>query len=268
MGHGRAHSISRILQHHLSTIFASHYHHQPNPPTEPSNHNSMSSCHVKAFSNMRIDLLYSIVVTFATSHWLRSPLNFWASVNTVARKEGRLHSQSTRKKRSRKNPDQNTVKAQIMQNILRITYITPPTQTPEWTSSNHKSMFRWRYVILKHTYRLGVKHAGDTNQTISKQTLLSLHTLAIAPSTTTKLTLISPANEPPYVYTQKHVTSNKPSCTLYLPHSSTSTTPPSLHHAIKRRLRQTKKHEISSRNRTRGSNKHKISYAKLVTAQL
>ena len=140
MGHGRAHSISRILQHHLSTIFASHYHHQPNPPTEPSNHNSMSSCHVKAFSNMRIDLLYSIVVTFATSHWLRSPLNFWASVNTVARKEGRLHSQSTRKKRSRKNPDQNTVKAQIMQNILRITYITPPTQTPEWTSLNHKSM--------------------------------------------------------------------------------------------------------------------------------
>jgi hypothetical protein len=30
---------------------------QPNTPTEPSNYNSMSSCHFKSFSNIRIDLL-------------------------------------------------------------------------------------------------------------------------------------------------------------------------------------------------------------------
>jgi hypothetical protein len=34
-----------------------------------------------------------------------------AEENTVARKEGRLHSQPTRKKRRRKNPDQNNVTA-------------------------------------------------------------------------------------------------------------------------------------------------------------
>jgi hypothetical protein len=44
------------------------------PPTEPSNHNSMSSRHVRSFSNIRIDLLDCIVVTFATSHLLRSLL--------------------------------------------------------------------------------------------------------------------------------------------------------------------------------------------------
>jgi hypothetical protein len=40
---GRVHSISRLLQRHVPTIFTSHHHHQPKPPTEPSNHNSMSA---------------------------------------------------------------------------------------------------------------------------------------------------------------------------------------------------------------------------------
>ncbi len=47
---------------------------QPKLPTKPSNHNSMSSRHVKSFSNIRIDLLVCIVVTSATFHRLRFPL--------------------------------------------------------------------------------------------------------------------------------------------------------------------------------------------------
>ncbi len=124
------HSISRILQHHLSTIFTSHLHHQPKLQTEPSNHNRMSSRHVKSFSNTRIDLLPDIAVTAATSHWLRSLLKAEAPLNTVARKEGRLHSQSTRKKRWRKSPDQKYCDSPKKANILQITYINPSTQTP------------------------------------------------------------------------------------------------------------------------------------------
>ncbi len=101
------HPISRILH----------------PPIEPSKQYSMSSRPVKAFSNIHIDSLDCIVVTFATSHLLRSPLKAEALQNTVARKEGRLHSQSTRKKTGQKNPD----------------YITPPTRTPDWTSLNRNA---------------------------------------------------------------------------------------------------------------------------------
>ena len=89
-------------------------------------------------------------------------------------------------------------------NILQFTYITPPSQTLEGTSLNHKSMFRSRYVILKHTYRLDVMHAGDTNQTTSTQTLLFPNaltlTLALAPTTTQV-----PIHPPP---------TNHPTCTL------------------------------------------------------
>ncbi len=70
-------------------------------------------------------------------------------------------------------------------------------------------------------------------------------------------------------YTQKHATSNKPPCTLNLPHPSTSYSPPSFHrftYTIKKKIRQPKcvksHHEIAS-----GPNKHEISYSKLVTAQ-
>ncbi len=98
------------------------------------------------------------------------------------------------------------------------------------------------------TYRLDVMHAGDTNQTTSTQTLLSPNALALAPTTTTKLTFISPANEPPNLYTQNHATSNKPSCTLNLPHPSPPTSPPSLHRTIKRKF-GSHKHEITSRQR-------------------
>ncbi len=63
---------------------------------------SMSSRHVESFSTIHIDLLPYMLVTFATSHRLRSPLKAEAEWNTVARKEGWLHSQSTGKKRRRK----------------------------------------------------------------------------------------------------------------------------------------------------------------------
>jgi hypothetical protein len=69
-----------------------------------SQQHEITSRHVKSFSNIRIDLLWYIVLTVATSHWMRSRLKMEAERNTVARKEGRLHSQSTRKKKRRKNP--------------------------------------------------------------------------------------------------------------------------------------------------------------------
>jgi hypothetical protein len=81
---------THILRYDLSTIFTSHHHHQPQPPTEPSNQNSMSSRQVKSFSTTRIGLLSSIEVTFETSHRLRSPLKARADKNTAARKEDRF----------------------------------------------------------------------------------------------------------------------------------------------------------------------------------
>jgi hypothetical protein len=97
------HSISRILQHHLSTIFTSHHQHQTQTPDEtlPS-YNSITSRHIKSFSTIHIDLLLDISVTFATFHWVTFPLKLGAEENTVTRKEGRLHSKSVRKKRRRK----------------------------------------------------------------------------------------------------------------------------------------------------------------------
>ncbi len=88
---------------HGSTLYLSHSWTQPpKPSTVLFNHNTISSRHVKSFSNIRINLLWGILSTFATSHWWRSPLKAKAPANTVARKEGRLHSQPTRKKRRRK----------------------------------------------------------------------------------------------------------------------------------------------------------------------
>jgi hypothetical protein len=97
------HSISLILQHHLSTIFTSHRHHQPqtprrNPPI--TQWHEFSSRQV-IFSTINIDLLEDIVVTFATSHRLSSSLKAKAPLNTVARKEGQSYSQSTLRKRRR-----------------------------------------------------------------------------------------------------------------------------------------------------------------------
>ncbi len=200
------HSISCILQQPLSTIFTSHRHHKPKPPKEPSNHNNMSSRHVKPFSSIRIYSLNSIVVTFVTSHWLRFPLKAEAELNTVARKEGRLHSQSTRKKRRRKSHHTwlHQPKPYMTSNHT-CTSLNPRACLDHVTSSSniqeyvqvtlrhpqtYKSMFRSRYVILSHTYRLDVMYAGDTNQTTSTQTLLSPNALALSPTTTTKLIFI------------------------------------------------------------------------------
>ncbi len=49
------------------------------------NHNSMGSRHVNSFVNIRIDLLWYIVVTEATSHLLMSPLKAAADLNTVSK---------------------------------------------------------------------------------------------------------------------------------------------------------------------------------------
>jgi hypothetical protein len=87
------HSISRILQRHLSTIFTLHHHHQPKPRNPPITI-AMSSRRVKSLFTIRIDLLNSIVVTFETSHRLMSRLKAEAYSNTVTRKEGRFYSQS------------------------------------------------------------------------------------------------------------------------------------------------------------------------------
>ncbi len=79
-----------------------HYHRPQTPDWTFQSHNSVSSRHIKSFSTVNIDLLFCVVKTVATSHWLRSPLKAEADWNTVARKkENRLHSRSTRKKRRR-----------------------------------------------------------------------------------------------------------------------------------------------------------------------
>ncbi len=191
MGYGSTlnlpHSSTPPLYHLYSTSSPPTPNLRLNPPiTKPWVHVTSS----QSFSNMRIDLLLDIVVTFATSHWLRSPLktetnlkkNVGRQENTVARKEGRLHSQSTRKKSRRKNPDQILKQTKEGKHSSNYTYFALPTQTTEWTSLHHKSMFRSRYVILKHTYRLDVMHAGGTNQTTSTQTLLTPNALALAPN--------------------------------------------------------------------------------------
>ena len=125
---GYTQSSPAFFQHHISTIFTAHHHQQSQTPdgTLLQSHNSMSSRHVQSFSTIHSDLLSLILVTFATSHWLRSPLKAEAEENTVARQEGRLHSQSTRKKRRRKeeNPDQNALTAQRNQHLLQTTYST------------------------------------------------------------------------------------------------------------------------------------------------
>ncbi len=85
------------------------------------------------------------MVTFATSHWLRSPLKTEALINTVARKERWLHSQSTRKKRRRKEEPwseycDNPQKA----NILQSTCVTPPTQTPDYLETTEEPWSNYR----------------------------------------------------------------------------------------------------------------------------
>jgi hypothetical protein len=103
---------------------------------------------VRITSNNKIPLLK--LVTFATSHRLRSPLKAEVEENTIARKEGRLHLQSTRKKRRRKEEPWSK---------SNIRHQPKPPSEPPWIT-HHKSMFRSRYGILKH--RLDVMHAGDT----------------------------------------------------------------------------------------------------------
>jgi hypothetical protein len=171
------HSISRTLQHHLSTIFTSHHHHQPQPPTEPSNHNNMSSRPVKSPSAIRIDLLPFISVTFATSHWLRSPLKDKANKNTVATTEGRLHSQSNAQDKKAEEPwskySNSSKKANVLRkeaNNLQITSITSPTQPPPPSQPPWITRACPGHVTSSSKIRIDLMsfiHAGDTNLSVS-----------------------------------------------------------------------------------------------------
>ncbi len=64
-------------------------------------------------------------------------------------------------------------------NTLRITY-TSPTQIPEWSSSNHKSMFRSRNLILKHTFRHPQRsHHQQENSKAKKYVISSTNRMTI-----------------------------------------------------------------------------------------
>ena len=108
--------------HHIITT-------NPNPWLNPPITIAWVSRHVNSFFNICIGLLADISVTVATSHWLRSPLKAEASENTIARKEGRLHSQLTRKKRRRKNSYQSTATAQRRQTFFKLH--TSPLHQPK-----------------------------------------------------------------------------------------------------------------------------------------
>ncbi len=112
------HSIFHILHHHEpkhptelsnhNSINSSHVKsfttHQPRLNSPPPNHNSMSSRHVEPLFDIRIDLLPAIVVTFATFHLLRFPLKAEDERNTVARKDGRVHSKTTQEEKPEEEP--------------------------------------------------------------------------------------------------------------------------------------------------------------------
>jgi hypothetical protein len=195
-------------------------------------HNSMSSRHVKSFSTTRIDLLRYILVTFATSHWLRSPLKAEAPQNTVPRKEGRLHSQSTRKKRRRKdeNPDQNTETDQRKQHILQTTYSTrftipnPPSQPPSITrpcsghvtSPSNIPIDLMSCVLVTRITQLQHKPFCLPTHSHFRQH----HPTYIRPPPTT-LTITHKSTPRPINHRVHSIS----------PHLSTSTSPPSLHPA-------------------------------------
>ncbi len=143
----------------------------PQPPDGTlQSHNSMSSRHVKLFSAIQFDLLKDKVVTFATSHRLRSPLKAEAEPNTVARKKADyIHSQRARKEGRGKNPDQNAATAQRRQTFFKLhtsrQQPKPPSEPP-WIQENVQATLprTQTYVLIwRHAY------AGDTNQqTVTK----------------------------------------------------------------------------------------------------
>ena len=87
----------------------------------------MSSRHVKSFSNIRIDLLEFILVTFATSHCFRSPLKVEAPSNTVPsntvarkKKADYIHTTTRKKRKVKHNRDQNTQTPQRRQTFFKL----------------------------------------------------------------------------------------------------------------------------------------------------
>ncbi len=150
--------------HSPTNALASHTRHQPEPRGNPPI-KTVCSCHVKSFSNIRIDLLEFIVVTLETSHLLRSPLKAEADKRTVARKEGRFHSQSTQENKAEGTTLINTAARKDGKLRSQLTTITtsqqtkstpltlsheclcisssPPTRTPR-EHSNHNRIFTSR----------------------------------------------------------------------------------------------------------------------------
>jgi hypothetical protein len=177
MGHGGEYTQSPAF---FNTTSLPSLHHiittNPEPPTEPSNYNSMSARHVKSFSTIRVDLLAFISVTLATSHWLRSPSKAEAPANTVARKEGRLHSQSTRKKTKAEGRTLTKIfqqpkegKQHSSKYIHTSLHQPKPPRVNLLESQEHICSGHVTSSSNIHTYRLDVMHAGDTNPTTSTQ---------------------------------------------------------------------------------------------------
>jgi hypothetical protein len=143
---------------------ASHPRHQPEPPTEPSNHSSMFT--LSSFSNIRIDLLSYILVTLDVTHFEMSRLKAVASGSTVAKKKKAafIHSQH---KKKRQNPDiilwQDKKQASLSPLLNTNAFASHPRHHPEPPTEppNHNSMFTSCQVILKYTYRLTSSHASD-----------------------------------------------------------------------------------------------------------
>ncbi len=139
--------------HHIITT-------NPKTPTEPPNRNSLSSRHIKSFSTIRIDLLAAILVTFATSHWLRSPLKalavFWADWNTVARKRWPITFTSNAQEKKAEEPG---IRILWQPKEGKIIHHHQP-QTPDWTPQSQQHELVSRQVILHYTYWLTLLHGG------------------------------------------------------------------------------------------------------------
>ncbi len=206
----------------------------------------MSSRHIKSFFTTRIDLLDRIVITFATSHWLSSPLKAETYWNTVARKEGRLHSQSTRKKRRQKTLIR--IMCQRKEGKHSSNYIHHSPRVNPLESQEHVQVtLRHPQTYISTWYSACWWHESNnfhTNPSVSQ-------CIRICTNHHHHKTYTHP---PP---------TNHPNCI----HKTTQRpiSPPSLHHTIKKKIRQLKS-MTSHQDIALGPNKHEIAYATLVMA--
>ncbi len=214
--------------------------------------------HVNSFSNIHIDLLFNIVVTFATSHWLRTPLKAWAEPNTVAKTRRPITCtvNAQEQKGRRKNPlikqyCDSPKKAKHSSNDRH-----SPKQTPRvnlLASQDACVQVTWRHPQTNvRLSRLDVMHAGDTHQTTSTQTRsVSQRTRTFAPN----------HHHPTYIHfprqwTTQHWTTAKQARTFTRKARSNSPPP--------------KKHDVSSAyisHENCAAKKHQSSQGHLITAK-